>query len=416
MQDVGDRRFVSFRFLLASLSLAAVMVVIGGPEWSCWRGPERDGSFPDETSWTWEWPEDGPRELWRVDVGFGYSGVAVSEGRAYTVGQVGKDNVVRCLDADTGKGIWKHGYPQKVLNRYNRGGPNAAPAIDEKWVYVLSPHGLLSCFDKVSGELRWRTDLANVADARVPIWGFASCPLVVGGRVFVNANLSGIAVDKETGKVVWKSERAMCGYASVVPIKCRERDCVVMFCEGALRVVTQESGEVLWSVEWETKWGENSADPLVMGEQVYVSSWWEMGAAVFEPGKGGAKPVWKNPELQNHIAGPVLSGGCLYGIDGPVHRPKDPAFLRCVDVKSGKTLWSHKGLKGSVVAANGKLIVLTSEGSLVVADASREGYLERARHDGLGKRTWTPPMLHEGRVYVRDGDGEVVCLDLRESG
>jgi outer membrane protein assembly factor BamB len=387
-----------------------------GVEWSCWRGPERDGSFPQETSWTWEWPEGGPKEMWRVEVGFGYSGVAVSEGRAYTVGQVGGDNVVWCLDAATGKEVWKKAYAQKVLDRYNRGGPNAAPVVEGKWLYVLSPHGLVSCLDKASGELRWRTDLAKEANARVPIWGFASAPLIVGERIFVNANLSGIALDKNTGKVIWASEREMCGYAAVVPIKCRGKDCVVVFGEDELQVVTQDKGEVVWKVEWKTKWGENSPDPLVMGERVYISSWWEMGAAVFEPSKEGSEPVWKNAEMQNHVAGPVLHEGCLFGIDGPVHRPKDPAVLRCVDAETGRTLWSKVGIKGSVILAKGKLIILTSEGSLVVADASREGYVERARKEGLGKRTWTPPTLHEGRIYVREADGEVVCLDLRGDG
>jgi len=104
--------------------------------------------------------------------------------------------------------------------------------------------------------------------------------------------------------------------------------------------------------------------------------------------------------------------GSFYGFDGPVHRKTEPGALRCVDAATGKTIWSKDDLKGSLIVANGKLLILTNDGQLLVADATPGGYTERARHTGLGARTWHPPVLHHGRVYVRDADGTATCLDL----
>ena len=176
----------------------------------------------------------------------------------------------------------------------------------------------------------------------------------------------------------------------------------------------QSDGKVLWRVAWPTKMGENSADPVPFDGKLFVSSWWEMGAAVFDPNRDGVEPQWRSLEFQNHISAPVLHQGCFFGFDGPVHRRKSPGALRCVEAATGKTLWSKEGLKGSLLVAAGKLMILSNDGRLLVADASREGYTERARTKGLGKRTWAPPVLHRGRVYIRDADGWAMCYDLNE--
>ncbi len=337
-------------------------------------------------------------------------------GRAYTVGNIEGEDIISCLDAESGETVWKTGYPQELIPVYNPGGPNAPPAIDGKWLYILSKQGLLSCFDKVDGSVRWRIDLTaeSGAKAKMPTWGFASCPIICGDQLFLNANEHGIAVDKNTGRILWSSTPDGCGYAAPVPMVCRGEPALAILGTRALFVVRQSDGTPLWQVDWPTKMGENSADPVVFGNRLHVSSWWGMGAAVFDPNKDTNVPIWRNAEFQNHISAPVLYQGYFYGFDGPVHRKNEPGALRCVDASNGKTVWSEDDLKGSLIVADGKLIILTNEGQLLVADASPEGYTERARHSGLGKRTWHPPVLHEGRVYIRDADGSATCLDLRK--
>ncbi len=390
-------------FLLASTA---------GADETKWRGPLGSGVYPDETHWSDEWPPEGPKQLWKVDVGLGYSGIAVSEGRAYTVGNLKGEDVIFCLNADTGETIWKTGYPQELVPVYNPGGPNAPPALDGKWLYILSKQGLLSCFDKADATLRWRVDLLKDANAKMPTWGFASCPIILGERIFLNANEHGIALDKQSGKVLWNSPSDSCGYAAAVPMTCRDEPALAILGHRALFVVRQSDGTPLWQIDWPTKMGENSADPVAFENKLYVSTWWGMGAAVFDPNMDSKEALWRNAEFQNHIAAPVLYEGNFYGFDGPVHRKPEPGALRCVDAQTGRTIWSKEDLKGSLIVANGKLVILTNDGQLIIADATPDGYHEHARHAGLGSRTWHPPVLHNGRVYVRDADGTATCLDL----
>jgi hypothetical protein len=158
--------------------------------------------------------------------------------------------------------------------------------------------------------------------------------------------------------------------------------------------------------------GENSADPLPLGDKLYVSSWWDMGAALFQPSAGN-EPLWRNLEFQNHIAAPVAFEGHLYGSHGPVHRRRQDVAIVCVEIASGKTVWSAPRLKGSLIIANSKLLILTHDGTLIAAEATPKGFQELARYEGLGTRTWSPPVLHAGRLYLRDADGSATALDLR---
>ena len=402
------------------LALAALFTLPGArakpaddaAEWTRWRGPLGSGLYPAETGWTTDWPGKGPRKLWRVEVGVGYSGIAVSEGRAYTVGNLKDKDVVYALDGETGKILWTTRYAQDRVSVYNPGGPNASPAVDGSWVYVLGKQGLLHCLDKKKGRIRWRVDLARKAKAKMPTWGFASTPLILGDSLYLNINESGIALDKNTGEIQWNSKPDDCGYAAPVPMTFRGEPALAIFGTRALFIVHRTDGRKLWKVDWPTKMGENSADPIPVDGNLYVSSWWGMGAALFDPRRDDRKPLWRNKEFQNHIAAPVLFEGNFYGFDGPVHRRRNVGTLRCVNAKTGKTAWSESGLKGSLLVANGKLLILSNDGRVIVADATPEGYRERAKWSGFGRRTWSPPVLHHGRLYIRDADGWATCLDL----
>ncbi|MDE0827181.1 MAG: PQQ-binding-like beta-propeller repeat protein [Akkermansiaceae bacterium] len=404
---IRSSTFGALLFSLASISAA--------PDWSVWRGPQGNGHYDHESTWSHDWPATGPKQLWQAPVHLGYSGIAISENRAYTVGNSEGEDIIQCLDVTTGKPVWTKGYPQELIPKYNPGGPNAPPAIEGKWLYILSKQGLVSCLDKSTGESRWRTDLTTVAKAPMPTWGFSSCPIIVGDKLFLNANKSGLALNKNTGKLLWNSPAESCGYAATLPLRCRDQDALAIFGYEAMHVVAQSDGTVLWKVDWPTKMGENSADPLVIDNKLYLSSWWGMGAALFDPNKDSTEPIWINKEFQNHIAAPVLHRGHLYGFDGPVHKKNTKGFLRCINATSGETVWTQEDLQGSLIVSQNKLLILTNIGSLIVAEASPKGFTQLARHTGLGKRTWAPPVLHQGRLYTRDADGSATCLDLRQT-
>jgi outer membrane protein assembly factor BamB len=381
-------------------------------DWSQWRGPKGNGNFDHETHWSHKWPTSGPNTLWAAKVHTGYSGIAVSENRAYTLGNFEGDDLIQCLNVTTGQLIWSEKYPQDLIPKYNPGGPNAPPVIEDKWLYTFSKQGLVSSRDKATGKSRWTTNIATAARAPMPTWGFSSAPVIIGDRLFLNANTFGIALDKNTGEVLWNSPPFSGGYAAAVPLNCRDQAAIAIFGNKIMHVVSQADGKVLWKVAWPTRLGENSADPLIIGNKLYLSSWWGEGAALFDPNLDSTKPIWTNKKFQNHINPPVVHEGHLYGFDGPIHKKKIKSFLRCLDIKTGKTIWSQPDLRGSLILSNGKLIILTGNGSLIVAKASPEGFEEFARHEGLGKRTWTPPLLHKSKLFIRDADGAAMCLEL----
>jgi outer membrane protein assembly factor BamB len=388
--------------MMAGLSAA----VCRAEEPSSWRGPKHDGVYREKVAWG----DGGPRKVWEVEVGIGYSGFAISDGRVYTMGNVDGEDVIWCLNERTGAVVWSQRYPQELVPLYNPGGPNAAPVVDGAWLYTLSKQGLVTCWNKADGAARWRIDLVKDAGAQMPRWGFASTPLVIGDVMYLNVNEHGMAIDKHTGKVVWSSTPSECGYAAAIAMTCRGQPALALLSGKALFVVKRDDGQVMWRVDWPTKMGENSADPIAADGLLYVSSWWDMGAAVFDPNVDGVEPRWRNKEFANHISSPVLHAGYLYGFDGPVHRDRVPGAMRCVQWATGKTMWSHPGLKGSVVLAGDRLLILTNHGTLIAADASPTGYHERGRLEGLGKRTWNYPVVHRGRIYIRDADGRAICL------
>ncbi len=169
-------------------------LLCAAPEWSVWRGPASEGNYDHETTWKHNWLPTGPKTLWQTKVHTGYSGIAVSEGRAYTIGNSEGEDLIQCLNIDTGKIIWNEKYPQDLVPKYNPGGPNAPPIIEGKWLYTLSKQGLVSCLDKATGSTKWRNELATTAQAPMPTWGAGARPEVFRERVLLTRHHSGVPI------------------------------------------------------------------------------------------------------------------------------------------------------------------------------------------------------------------------------
>ncbi|MDP6718185.1 MAG: PQQ-like beta-propeller repeat protein, partial [Pirellulaceae bacterium] len=266
--------------MIAIGGLACPIVAVAGDgatqtstDWPRWRGPNGNSVIQQTTPWSAKWGDDGPRQLWSVPVGIGYASISVSEHRCYTTGHRDGRDIVYCLNADTGKTIWQQAYAQDILAKWNPGGPNATPTVDGRWLYVLGKEGTVSCFDKASGKLRWRREVHKRDGLPLPLWGYASTPIIVGQRLFLNVGESGVALDKDNGELLWKSAAEPCGYACPVPFEWNGQPSLVMFGHHAVHVVRQSDGKQLWQTPWPTKMGENSADPIVVGNLLYVSSW-----------------------------------------------------------------------------------------------------------------------------------------------
>jgi len=398
---------IRFPFILIC---SLVPAVAWADDWPCWRGPQRTG-VSAETGWLDQWPKDGPPVAWKASVGTGFSSVAVANGRLYTLGNQANKDTVYCFDAVTGKKLWSHTYDAPLEDKLFDGGPTSTPTVDGERVYALSRWGDLFCFEGGTGKVVWSKNVQKEANIRVPGWGFAGSPLVHENLLILNVGEAGMALDKQTGKILWSSADRDAGYSSPVLFK-RGADVFGIFsADDGWTAMDVKTGKELWRVRWLTRFGLNAADPIVTGETVFVSSGYNKGGALLKMGDKEPADVWRNRAMRNQMNSCVLLDGHLYGIDGDT---TTKSFLKCVELKTGDVRWSHEGVgMGALTAAAGKLIVLSETGELLVAPASSEKFAQTARAKVLDGKCWTVPVLANGRIYCRNAAGDVVCVDVR---
>jgi outer membrane protein assembly factor BamB len=387
----------------AVLGLAALTPAFtNATDWPQWRGPTRNGISP-EKGWRTTWPASGPRRLWSVQVGQGFSSVAVKNGLVYTMGNRQGQDYVSCIQAATGKLLWQHRY---ACAEGDYGGPRATPTVHNGNVYTLSREGQAICLDAATGRLIWRRDIAQELRAQAPGWGFAGSPLIQGGLVLYNIGAAGTALNKATGRIVWNSGAGVSGYASPVPFAAGGRTGVAIFARDAVVAIDPANGRQLWRHPWQTSYDVNAADPLFVGDTVFLSSNYGKGGALLRVAAGGPSVVWESRDMKNHFNTSVALNGGLYG--------NDENTLKCLDLATGRERWRMRGMgKGGLIAADNKLLVMTERGELVIAAATPARFTELARARVLDGTCWTHPVLANGLLYGRSHEGTLVCIDLR---
>jgi outer membrane protein assembly factor BamB len=374
-------------------------------DWPQWRGPNRNGISAEKGCFT-QWPEGGPKRLWHASVGVGFSSVAVSGGRVYTMGNSEDVDTVYCLDAGSGAVVWKYPYPCKA--RGANPGPRATPTVDGDVVYTFGGEGHVHCLDAASGKLIWRRNVQKSLKNDVLKWGMSSSPLVEGRLLLLSAGTCGVALEKATGRIVWHVESDMPSYASPVVFGSKGRRCALFMAGGEIVCTRSRDGAALWRHPWRPKFPNNCADPIVSGDKVFVSSSYGQGCALLRIGRDRPTVLWQNERMANHFSTCVLWQGHLYGFDGDV---RHGVFLKCLSFETGDPKWAEP-INGSLILADGKLIILTTEGELAIAEASPAAYRELARAQVLKGKCWTGPVLAGGRIYCRSWQGDLVCLDV----
>jgi outer membrane protein assembly factor BamB len=170
------------------------------------------------------------------------------------------------------------------------------------------------------------------------------------------------------------------------------------------------TGKIVWQYPWKTSYNANIGDPIVSGDTVFVSSGYNKGCGLFRIGANNLAEIWQNKNMRNHFNSSVLWQGYVYGFD-------DAPELRCLDFQTGQIKWSQARLgKGSLMIADGKLIILSEKGKLVIAKASPDKFEELASSQILKGKCWTVPVLANGRIYARNADGQLVCVDVSSKG
>jgi len=390
--------------VLAQLTSSAA----AGLDWPCWRGPERDG-HSQETGWSFQGGTNALPVLWRGAVGKGFSSFAVAGGRLYTLGNADKTDTVFCLEAVSGKVLWRHSYPCDPQPLSYEGGPSATPAVEGGRVFTFSKDGHLFCLDARDGTVVWFRKFdpwpQQEADWK-NTWRYAGSPLIVGDRVFMSLGQAGMALDKKSGATLWQSPAGHPGYASPVPFRSGATAALAFFSGHAVIGVEAGTGKRLWAVPWQTQWDLNAADPLIRDGTMFVSSGNGVGCALYDITANPPRELWRNKNLKTQMNSSVLWQGHVFGFND--------TDLTCVEWATGVKKWSEPSVRrGALIAADGKLLLLCEKGKFVVAEATPEAYRPLAQAQILTGRCWTQPVLSHGLLYARNAQGEVVCLDLR---
>jgi outer membrane protein assembly factor BamB len=398
--------------LLSALLLGAAGAA--AEDWPHWRGLHRDG-ISRETGLLKTWPAAGPKLLWQRPLPGGYSSVVVADGRLFTLTEDRKEESVLCLDPGTGKQLWEYRYPcdydrHPSLDQRFKSGPRSTPAVDGDRVYTLGTAGMLHCLEAKSGKVVWQADLLKMAERACPEFGYTASPLVRGELLFVHPGgqngASLAALDKRTGRVVWKSEDDAVGYATPIVVEEGEAPQLLFFTGAGLTAVAPDDGKLLWRFPWKTSYDLNVATPIHAGGKVFLSSNYGKGAALLRLKPGGApEEVYRTAAMQNHFSTSVLKDGHLYGFNND--------RLRCVALETAEVKWDQRGLgRGSLLIADGRLIAFGDNGILVMAEATPSGYTETARWSSpLKSPCWTSPALSDGRLFLRN-EQALMAVDL----
>jgi outer membrane protein assembly factor BamB len=286
-------------------------------------------------------------------------------------------------------------------------GPFATPTVDGNSVYTFSRKGDVFCLHALTKKVLWYRDVKEELGMKPPFQGgFAGSPLVLGNMVILNAGRAGTALDKDSGHVIWLSETQDAAQATPVPFHLGSQQCIALFSGFGLITVNAFTGQILHTFPWDTKYKTNVADPIIADDKVFISSWYKMGCVLLDISGPQPNVLWKNREMQNHYSSCVLWKGYLYGFD--------VARLKCMDFNTGQIKWTLEGGfgRGSLMMADGKLIVLTEKGTLLIGDASPRGFTPLLQTKVIDGKCFTGPVLAAGKIYVRNLSGDLACFAL----
>ena len=404
---------------LAGLVLYAVFSAIplaadgSKAQWSQWLGPYRDGVSP-ETDLLKDWPDTGPPQVWKVEGGEGFSGISAAGDRLYTMYvSVGQEYVV-ALAADTGKEIWRYRSGEIFNDTMGGNGPRSTPTVAAGRVYALGAHGRLCALEAQTGKEIWQRDLKGEFGARVPQWGLCASPIIEGDLVLIEAGgdqgKAIVAFNKTSGELAWTSQSDKPGYSSPIAAEINGKRQIIFFTGLGLVALNPVDGNPYWKYPWKTDYDVNAATPVfVAPDRLFVSSGYGTGATLVQVTAGAqgmkAQEVWKSKVMKNHWATSVLYQGHLYGFDD--------GTLKCIEAESGQMKWRQRGFaKGSLIVADGHLIILGEQGKLALAEATPKAYSEKSSFQALKGKCWTVPTLNGGRLYLRN-EKEILCLNLR---
>jgi outer membrane protein assembly factor BamB len=389
-------------------ALILLATTVHAQDWTQWRGPNRDGNAPILTA---AWPKT-LKEEWKLTVGIGHSSPVVANGRIYIFARQGEEEVLLCLEATSGKEIWKSSQPityqmHPAATGHGKG-PKSTPVVSKGNVFTFGISGVLSCHDAGTGKLKWRHEFSKQYPNTSPLYGTAMSPVVDNGAVI--AHVGGqdkgalTAFDAETGAVKWTNDMDGPAYSSPIIVTLAGVRQVVTLMQKDFVGVDAATGKLLWKLPQKSEYDENSVTVIAYKDTLIYSKEEKGLTAVRLVSKSGQivpEEVWSSKENILFFSSPVLQGDTLFGFSVM----KKGQFF-AMDAATGKTLWQSPGSMGenaAILNSGGKvLLLLTNEANLIVLPVNAKEYAPVAQYSVANSPTWAHPVIISNRILIKD--------------
>lgn len=419
-------------------------------DWPQWQGPTRD-AVSKEQGLLQQWPKGGPPLAWEIKtLGGGYSAPSVAAGRIFGMSTRDDKDVVWALSEADGKEQWATPLAPAATQRMPQGqeGPGCTPSVDGDRLYAISDGGEIACLQVADGKILWQRSFTQDFGGRPPTWSYRESPLIDEEKVICTPGGTDamiVALDKSTGKTIWKCPAPDAGrgagspggsrgfggrggsggpgaaYASAIAINFDGQRQYVQLTAKALVGVDASTGKLLW--RWDkpaNRSAINCSTPIYHDGMVFASSAYGAGGGVVKLSKdadGGikAEEVWFSKKMQNHHGGVILCQGYLYGAAGG----NEGGALLCMDFKTGKVMWDERederAPKGSIALADGRFYYRTEKGTVLLIEPNPKQYVEHGRFEQPDRRNapdWSHPVIANGKLYLRD-QNVLLCYDVK---
>lgn len=379
-----------------------------------WRGPSRDGIFP-ETGLLKSWPEGGPQLILEVEkIGKGWSSPILAGNMIYTTGMIDTLDYLSAIDMQ-GNIKWQVSYGRS----WNKSFPDtrATPVVEDNRIYVQSGTGRVACFERETGKEIWAVDVDKDFDCEYHTWGNSETPLIVDNKIICTPGgpkTSVVALDKITGKVIWqtKSLGGPRAYASPTLFNFNGTRYVLAVIGTDLICLIPETGEIKWSYKYHNpeKWDQDGLiwanTPVFKGNRIFLSMGYDYNAKMIEVAADGnsVSEVFTDNTLDNHHHGLILYNDYLYGSNW---LSNSKGNWVCMDWLTGKIMWEHTwDSKGALVMADGLLYAYNEKGNVGLIEPSPDGFKlisEFKITKGAGTH-WAHPFIADGKLFMRHGD------------
>jgi len=371
------------------------------PIWPGFRGPNRDGVVRGVKINT-DWSASPPKELWRRQIGPGWSSFAVAGNLIYTQEQRGDDEVVSCYRLTSGKPVWKHRDSQRFYESNAGAGPRSTPTFSNGHLYTFGATGILNALNAIDGSVVWSRNVSKDAKRKVPMWGFSSSPLVVDDVVIIAAAGKLAAYDAANGNPRWFGPDDLGGYSSPHPGMIDGSKQVVFLNAAGVNSLSPATGKMLW--QYKLPEGTRIVQPAIVSESDLLVNDGDgkniRRIAVTRESNGwDVKERWNSIGLKPYFNDYVVHNGHAYGFDG--------SYISCIDLNDGAKKWKG-GKYGAgqliLLADQDALIVVSEEGDLALVSATPDKFNELAHAPAIKGKTWNHPALAGDILLVRNGE------------